>query len=106
MESGNLYMKFFEFRYSNLSGNLTQNPKGKPSISSAFCLENGTSRCLESSKYPKPFDFAGEKLIELYQQNKIQDFLLFVDQATPRFELGKKDLQSPALPLGHVAKPK
>ncbi|KAK7299377.1 hypothetical protein VNO77_45670 [Canavalia gladiata] len=24
--------------------------------------------------------------------------------ATPGFELGKKDLQSPALPLGHAAK--
>lgn len=34
------------------------------------------------------------------------DFESFVDQATPRFELGKKDLQSPALPLGHVAKTK
>lgn len=41
---------------------------------------------------------------ELYQQNRIGDFESFVDQATPRFELGKKDLQSPALPLGHVAK--
>lgn len=30
--------------------------------------------------------------------------VVVVDQATPRFELGKKDLQSPALPLGHVAK--
>lgn len=26
------------------------------------------------------------------------------DQAAPRFELGVKDLQSPALPLGHAAK--
>lgn len=34
--------------------------------------------------------------------NKFQVF--FVDQATPRFELGIKDLQSPALPLGHAAK--
>lgn len=35
----------------------------------------------------------------------IGDFcFVVVDQATPRFELGKKDLQSPALPLGHVAK--
>lgn len=25
-------------------------------------------------------------------------------EATPGFELGKKDLQSPALPLGHAAK--
>lgn len=41
---------------------------------------------------------------ELYQPNRIGDFESFVDQATPRFELGKKDLQSPALPLGHVAK--
>lgn len=28
----------------------------------------------------------------------------FIDQAAPRFELGIKDLQSPALPLGHAAK--
>ena len=28
----------------------------------------------------------------------------FVNQATPRFELGKEDLKSPALPLGHVVK--
>ena len=41
---------------------------------------------------------------ELYQENRIGDFESFVDQATPRFELGKKDLQSPALPLGHIAK--
>jgi hypothetical protein len=30
--------------------------------------------------------------------------LFFVNQTTPRFELGKEDLTSPALPLGHVAK--
>lgn len=35
---------------------------------------------------------------------KISDFEFFVNQATPGFELGKKDLQSPALPLGHAAK--
>lgn len=28
----------------------------------------------------------------------------FADEATPGFELGKRDLQSPALPLGHAAK--
>lgn len=28
----------------------------------------------------------------------------FIDEAAPRFELGIKDLQSPALPLGHAAK--
>ena len=38
------------------------------------------------------------------KSNKIRDFEFFVDQATPGFELGKKDLQSPALPLGHAAK--
>ena len=38
------------------------------------------------------------------KSNKIRDFDFFVDQATPGFELGKKDLQSPALPLGHAAK--
>ncbi|KAK1428210.1 hypothetical protein QVD17_17039 [Tagetes erecta] len=40
----------------------------------------------------------------LYQQNRIRDFDSFVDEAAPGFELGKKDLQSPALPLGHAAK--
>ena len=48
----------------------------------------------------------GELFSELYQQNRrkeeISGFLF--DQATPGFELGKKDLQSPALPLGHAAK--
>lgn len=39
---------------------------------------------------------------QLYQKNK--EFRGFVNQATPGFELGKKDLQSPALPLGHAAK--
>lgn len=38
------------------------------------------------------------------KQNEGFPVLSFVDQATPRFELGKKDLQSPTLPLGHVAK--
>lgn len=37
------------------------------------------------------------------EKKKFRSFL-FVDQATPGFELGKKDLQSPALPLGHAAK--
>lgn len=50
------------------------------------------------------FASAGEKFSELYQQNEIRDFEFFLDQATPGFELGKKDLQSPALPLGHAAK--
>lgn len=38
--------------------------------------------------------------------NKMEETLFdsLVDQATPGFELGKKDLQSPALPLGHAAK--
>ena len=37
-------------------------------------------------------------------QNRIRDLDSFVDEAAPGFELGKKDLQSPALPLGHAAK--
>jgi hypothetical protein len=41
-------------------------------------------------------------LSDLYQQ--IRYFDSFVDEAAPGFELGKKDLQSPALPLGHAAK--
>lgn len=52
------------------------------------------------------FAFAGEKFSELYQQKEIRDLEFFLDQATPGFELGKKDLQSPALPLGHAAKKK
>jgi hypothetical protein len=43
-------------------------------------------------------------LIEFAEQRRRIDFEFFVYQATPGFELGKKDLQSPALPLGHVAK--
>lgn len=52
------------------------------------------------------FASAGEKFSELDQQNEIKDLEFFLDQATPGFELGKKDLQSPALPLGHAAKKK
>ena len=46
----------------------------------------------------------GGKFDKIYQQKGIRYFVPFVDQATPGFELGKKDLQSPALPLGHAAK--
>lgn len=47
----------------------------------------------------------GEKFQKKTTQLKNERInLFFVDQATPRFELGKEDLQSPALPLGHVAK--
>lgn len=45
-----------------------------------------------------------KKIQVFYQQNRIQYFNSLADQATPGFELGKKDLQSPALPLGHAAK--
>ena len=37
------------------------------------------------------------------QPNIIFHLQFLIDQATPGFELGKKDLQSPALPLGHAA---
>lgn len=46
--------------------------------------------------------YARIRRLILYQQAK--GFRVFIDQATPGFELGKKDLQSPALPLGHAAK--
>ena len=39
-----------------------------------------------------------------YINQQAKGFRVFIDQATPGFELGKKDLQSPALPLGHAAK--
>ena len=44
--------------------------------------------------------------IQSFCINKTEEtfFYSLVDQATPGFELGKKDLQSPALPLGHAAK--
>lgn len=69
-------------------------------------LENPQIRCVEVNKYQQSISStsAGEKFGELYQQNRIRDFESFVDQAAPGFELGKKDLQSPALPLGHAAK--
>lgn len=50
------------------------------------------------------FCSAGENQVQLYQQSRIRYFYSFVDEAAPGFELGKKDLQSPALPLGHAAK--
>ena len=62
---------------------------------------------IESSKYQEsspPLTSAGKKFVKLSHQNIIRYSDFFVDQATPGFELGKKDLQSPALPLGHVAK--
>lgn len=39
----------------------------------------------------------------LKKRTIIFHFKCLIDQATPGFELGKKDLQSPALPLGHAA---
>ena len=54
-----------------------------------------------------PLLFAGNHSVgyisRTEEKEKFRSFL-FVDQAAPRFELGKKDLQSPALPLGHAAK--
>lgn len=49
------------------------------------------------------FASTGEAILRILwaEQTRRRDFK---DQATPGFELGKKDLQSPALPLGHVAK--
>lgn len=46
------------------------------------------------------------RTVQFVLKNDIIDnplFLYFVSKATPRFELGIKDLQSSALPLGHVA---
>lgn len=66
-------------------------------------------RILNQTSLKSPFPTlasVGKKKIEsfLYQQNGINYFNSLVYQATPGFELGKKDLQSPALPLGHAAK--
>ena len=35
---------------------------------------------------------------------KIQEYFNLYLEAAPRFELGIEDLQSPALPLGHIAR--
>lgn len=71
-------------------------------------LKNVTPSCLESIKSLETFSyacFAGKsRRVIPAKQNKGFRVLSFVDQATPRFELGKKDLQSPTLPLGHAAK--
>lgn len=50
--------------------------------------------------------FFGHEFVkfDLIEIRGIKNSEYFFDQATPRFELGIKDLQSPALPLGHVAK--
>ena len=67
----------------------------------------GSNTLLGSIKKPFPSRISvGSQFDKLYQyqQKGIRYFASFVDQATPGFELGKKDLQSPALPLGHAAK--
>lgn len=69
--------------------------------------EQNLPRYFESSKSQESFFcacFCWKKFDKFYQQNRTRYFDSFVDQATPGFELGKKDLQSPALPLGHAAK--
>lgn len=67
-----------------------------------------TSRCLEFSIKLVPYSYTSlrwkKRKSFLYQQNEINYLNSLIDQATPGFELGKKDLQSPALPLGHIAK--
>jgi hypothetical protein len=58
------------------------------------------------SRDPTPaYPSAGEQFgeLEIISVNK-RFRLLIKNQATPGFELGKKDLQSSALPLGHAAK--
>jgi hypothetical protein len=56
-------------------------------------------------KYRQFFSSAGQESGQLYQISEAGfRAICCVDQATPGFELGRKDLQSPALPLGHAAK--
>lgn len=68
-------------------------------------LKNRNPSYLESRKWQESRTLL-EKIRRVIpaKQNKGFRVLSFVDQATPRFELGKKDLQSPTLPLGHAAK--
>lgn len=66
-------------------------------------------RALESKKRSQINCYIIDQLLcysqnRIKQYNRIRDFNSFVDEAAPGFELGKKDLQSPALPLGHAAK--
>lgn len=71
-------------------------------------LENLQTTCLESNKVATVcfLCFYRGRILRVIsaEQKRRRDFEFFVDQATPGFELGKKDLQSPALPLGHAAK--
>lgn len=90
-ESESLASTFIIFEYKKISN----------------LLQNYQNRCLESTKYQQsPYQSPYSVLLgnQLYQQSRIRYFYSFVDEAAPGFELGKKDLQSPALPLGHAAK--
>lgn len=63
---------------------------------------NLQSRRLRMTKRKFQEYFSYVCFCELYPKSRVGDFESFVE-ATPGFELGKKDLQSPALPLGHAA---
>lgn len=87
--------------------NFSLNPRGKD----LHHFREETSRCLEFwikqvsrvlSLHLLPLE-KNRKFSVSTKRNK--PFLFSCRyQATPGFELGKKDLQSPALPLGHIAK--
>ena len=75
-------------------------PKTNPSL--RIELWYGFSKpSISRPSYPLPRTYAEYEFIEFDQYYKPK---YFIDQAAPRFELGIKDLQSPALPLGHAAK--
>jgi len=70
-----------------------------------------TSRCLEFCIKLVPYSYTSLRWKKiksfLYQQNEINYLNSLFDQATPGFELGKTNLQSPLskiIPLGHIAK--
>ena len=101
------------FQFSNRTnipiGNyLVHYPQNKPQFEDITMVWYGFSKpSISRPSYSLPRTYAEYQFLEFDQYYKTKYFIklkYFFDQAAPRFELGIKDLQSPALPLGHAAK--
>lgn len=93
---------YFQFHYSHFS----LNPIRKDLQHFFYrILEQNSQmfRIQNKIKQTSPF-FCSKKNGQVCKTKKIGYVNPFPDEATPGFELGKRDLQSPALPLGHAAK--
>lgn len=95
------------FSVSLLSFFLESDTKGFTAFFFYIILEQNPRmfRIQNKIKQASPF-LCSKKMGKFYisKTKKIGYVNPFADEATPGFELGKKDLQSPALPLGHAAK--